>query len=53
MNNNLRISSYNCRSLTCNAEIVKSLLIDVDILCLQETLIDENNLQVYENFDLF
>ena len=51
MNHNLRISSYNCRSLTCNAEIVKSLLIDVDILCLQETLIDENNLQVYENFD--
>ena len=43
MEHKLRINSYNCRSLNSNAEILQSLLKDLDILCLQETLTDENN----------
>ena len=51
MNKKLRITSYNCRSLNSNREIVKSLLDKVDILCLQETLVEANNLDIYENLD--
>ena len=48
MEHKLKINSYNCRSLNSNAQIVQSLLKDLDILCLQETLIDENN---HDNLD--
>ena len=48
MAENLKIISYNCRSLSVNMEIVKKLLKNCDILCLQETLVDENNSEILD-----
>ena len=39
----LKIISYNCNSLNFNAGIVKKLLDECQILCLQETLIGDHN----------
>ena len=51
MSSSLKIISYNCQSLNVNAVIVQDLLHNCDILCLQETLIDENNCQILDNLD--
>ena len=48
---NLKIISYNCQSLRSNAGIVQNLLKDCDVLCLQETLIDDNNNEILEQMD--
>ena len=45
------ISQYNCQSLRANSEIVQGLLKNCDILCLQETLVDENNSDLFENLN--
>ena len=50
----LGVITYNCHSLRANREFVKSLLQSCDILCLQETLIDDNNsseLDLDQNFN--
>ena len=49
MTTNLNIISYNCQSLNLNAAIIQDLLKSCDILCLQETLIDDNNRLNLEN----
>ena len=51
MNSNLKIISYNCQSLRSNVGIVQNLLTNCDILCLQETLIDENNCGILDQID--
>ena len=43
----LKISTYNCRSFTKNVHHVESL---IDILCLQETLIDDGNFHCLVQF---
>ena len=40
---NLRIVSYNCQSFNCNIEFIKQLLETRDVLCLQETLLNDIN----------
>ena len=51
---NLKIISFNCQSLRSNFEIISDLTKNCDVLCLQETLIDDNNHhfldQIDENF---
>ena len=47
----LRLISYNCFSLGSNANMVCSLLKKCDVLCLQETLVDENNSNILDNLD--
>ena len=50
----LKIISFNCQSLRSNFEIISDLVKKCDVLCLQETLIDDNNHhfldQIDENF---
>ena len=43
----LRIVTYNCQSLNCNLNVVKSLLEKSDIVLLQETLLVDNNTSVF------
>ena len=38
---NLRIVSYNCQSFNCNIEFIKQLLETCDVLCLQETYLND------------
>ena len=40
---NLRIVSYNCQSFNCNIEFIRQLLETCDVLCLQETLLNDIN----------
>ena len=51
MNNTLKVISYNCQSFNANSAIIKDILSTCDILCLQETLIDENNCQIIDKLD--
>ena len=51
MDSKLKISSFNCRSLNANINIVKKILEESDILLLQETLIDENNCKILDEVD--
>ena len=50
----MKIVSYNCNSVRNNAEIVKSLFVDTDILLLQELLLEKRDLgflnDLNENF---
>ena len=48
---NLKIISYNCQSLRANVGIVQNLLTECHVLCLQETLIDENNCDILDKLD--
>ena len=38
----LRTISFNCHSFDKNYEIIRTLLLECDILCLQETMLDAN-----------
>ena len=46
-----KITSYNCNSIRNNAEIVKSLFIDADILMLQELMLDKRDLPLLNDFN--
>ena len=43
--------SYNCNSIRNNSEIVKCLLREADILCLQEIMLTKDDLSVLNQFD--
>ena len=43
MSCNLRFVSYNCQSFNCNIEFIRLLLETCDVLCLQETLLNDIN----------
>ena len=47
----MRLMSYNCHSFNSNLNIICSLLSSCDILCLQETLICDENSHLYDNLD--
>ena len=47
----LRITSYNCRSLKAENEIVSSLLKNSDLVFLQETLINKNTSHLLDSFN--
>ena len=51
MDKKLKIITFNCQSLHANSSIIRDLLLKCDILCLQETLLDENNYQILEALD--
>ena len=40
---NLRIITFNCNSMKKNIDVIRTLLNDCDVLCLQETLIYDND----------
>ena len=46
-----KITSYNCNSIRNNAEIVKSLFIDTDILMLQELMLEKRDLPLLNDFN--
>ena len=46
-----KIISYNCNSIRCNSEIVKSLLVDADILFLQELMLERRDLGFLNDFN--
>ena len=50
MDTKLKVISYNCQSFNANGAIIQDLLSMCDILCLQETLIDDSN---FQNIDCF
>ena len=45
-----RIASYNCNSIRNNSEVVKSLLLDADILFLQELMLEKRDLGLLNDF---
>ena len=45
-----KITSYNCNSVRCNSEIVKSLLLDADILFLQELMLEKRDIGFLNDF---
>ena len=51
MNSKLSIISYNCRSANSNGVIISDLLKKCDILCMQETLVDDNNSHLLDTLD--
>ena len=51
MESKLSIISYNCNSFNANTVIINELLKKCDVLCLQETLIDDNNFQVLDTLN--
>ena len=46
-----KIVTYNCNSIRCNAEIVKSLLLEADILFLQELMLEKSDLGLLNDFN--
>ena len=42
-NKRIRLISYNCQSFNAKTAVIESLLLECDILCLQETLINDEN----------
>ena len=46
-----RIATYNCNSIRNNSEIVKSLLLNVDILFLQELMLEKRDLSILNDFN--
>ena len=46
-----KIVSYNCNSVRNNSEIVKSLLLDSDILFLQELMLEKRDLGILNDFN--
>ena len=47
----VRIATYNCNSVRNNSEIVKSLLLNVDILFLQELMLEKRDLAILHDFN--
>ena len=47
----LRCATFNCNSVRNNAEIVKNILGNVDILCLQEIMLNKGDLDILNSFD--
>ena len=47
----LRCATYNCNSIRNNAEIVKNILGNVDILFLQEIMLNKSDLDILNHFD--
>ena len=47
----MRVKSYNCQSANTNLKLIKSLLINSDVLCLQETFLSEERFHILENLD--
>ena len=43
--------SYNCNSIRKNSEIIKILLKNTDILCLQEIMLTKDDLGILNQFD--
>ena len=48
---NLRVISYNCQSFNSKTQIIESLLNSCDILCLQETLLNDENSSNLDKLD--
>ena len=48
----VRIATYNCNSVRNNSEIVKSLLLNVDILFLQELMLEKRDLGILHDFNV-
>ena len=48
-NKNLRVISYNCESFNRNSHMIKLLLNECDILLLQETLLCDHSLDVFQS----
>ena len=46
-----RVVSYNCNSIRNNSEIVKSLLLDADILFIQELMLEKSDLGILNDFN--
>ena len=51
MAKNLRVISFNCQSFNRKTNIIESLLNSCDVLCLQETLLNDDNYSNLENLD--
>ena len=47
----MNVVSYNCNSIRNNAEIVKSLFNDSDIVMLQELMLEKRDLEVLNDFN--
>ena len=47
----VEIISYNCNSIRNNSEIVKTLLLDCDILFLQEIILEKRDLDILNDFN--
>ena len=47
----MKIVSYNCNSIRNNAEIVKSLFTDADIILLQELMLEKRDLAILNDFN--
>ena len=47
----LKIITYNCQSYNSNSVIIKNLLLDCDILCIQESLISYSNSYLLNTID--
>ena len=50
---NLKVISYNCRSARLHFDIIKLLTEQCDILMLQETLLNDENVNILEGIDSF
>ena len=47
----IKVISYNCNSVRKNAENVKSLLQNNDVICLQEIMLCKSDLPILNNFN--
>ena len=47
----MNICTYNCQSVNANIEFIKMLTATSDIICLQETLLNDNNHSVLATID--
>ena len=47
----LYCATYNCNSIRNNSEVVKNLLSNVDILCLQELMLNKSDLGILDQFN--
>lgn len=51
MDEKIKFCSFNCQSFNANSDIIQKLLEDNDIIFLQETLIEENNIDIFDTFN--
>ena len=47
----IRITSYNCYSLKSKVDIIRDLLLNCDVLCCQEVILLESELNFVESID--
>ena len=47
----IRVTSYNCNSVRNNADIVKSLLSNYDIVVLQELMLEKRDIDILNDFN--